>query len=67
MQAAAEEQLSQAKVEAAVKFQALYAKHACWKAWLRAVQQGRARQQLEQQHMARQHGIQRFLQVLCFH
>ena len=63
MQAAAEEQLSQAKTEAAIRFHDLYVKHASWKAWLLVVQQGRARQQLEQQHAARQRGIQRFLQV----
>ena len=50
-------------MEAAVKFNDLYIKHASWKVWLQSVQQGRARQQLEQQHAARQRGIQRFLQV----
>lgn len=63
LQAAAEEQQSQVKMEAAVKFQVLYAKYGCWRVWLQAVQEGRARQQLKQQHEARQRGIQQFLQV----
>ena len=51
------------KGTAASQFHALYTKHSFWRLWVEVVQQDRAARELELQHQARQHSIQRFVQA----
>ena len=62
-QEAAQQELELNKNNVAVQFHALYLRHSFWRHWVAAIQQIRAAKDLELQHKARQHNIQRFVKV----
>lgn len=64
-QEADEQQHEATNHAAACRFHLLYVKHGFWQRWADAVQQSKAAMELDLQHQARQHSIQRFVQASC--
>jgi len=64
-QEADEQQHEATNHAAACRFHALYVKHGFWQRWVNGLQQSKAAKELDVQHQARQHSIQRFVQASC--